>query len=134
VPGGERASSAAPVTGAALRDELAYAVRRYGGKAFDRDGPQALMDFATLLDGLRQLPAIEASAALRDVAHRRYKDRGLRLASALLARLQDWDALFDQPGMEALLAGKKPPRIRSTPRAGPIPKTLLAAAKHQDTV
>lgn len=93
---------------ARIINELGVALKQFGTYAFDDKGPHEVMGFEMTAE-LRKLPAAEAAAVLTMVAtSKKYKGRGLQVASCIVCDLQDWDELFEQPGIDNLLDGELP--------------------------
>jgi hypothetical protein len=90
-------------------DELGQALQDFGTYSFDDKGAGEVMDLGELEAALRRLVPAEAALVLtevaKDIKHRR---RGLKVAEELVLSLQDWDALFDEPGIDDLMNGELP--------------------------
>jgi hypothetical protein len=83
---------------------LGDALKQFGEYAFDDKGPHEVMDTDALVLSFRKLPAVEAAKVLLEISNsKKYKGRGSYLASSLVGEMQDWDALFEQEGVEDLL-------------------------------
>lgn len=93
-----------------ILDELSEALEDFGTHSFDDKGAGEVMGTGELGYALRKLAPPDAAVVLLEVARDpRHKKRGLRVAEALVLELQDWEALFELPGIDDLMKGKLPP-------------------------
>lgn len=80
--------------------ELGVALKRFGTYSFDDKGPSGVMDIDLLVEKLRVLPVVEATAVLLELAScNEYDGRSNELACELVAELEDWDELFENPSI-----------------------------------
>ena len=83
--------------------ELGLALKQFGTYSFDDKGPHEVMDIDPLLSKFRVLPATEAARVLVELSEsHEHSGRGNYLASALVGEMEDWDELFEQPGIEEI--------------------------------
>jgi hypothetical protein len=83
--------------------ELGIALKRFGTYSFDDKGPSEVMDIDSLLEKFRAMPVEKAAEVLVELAASREHDgRGMWLASTLVGEMEDWDELFEQPGIEEI--------------------------------
>ena len=80
--------------------ELGVALKRFGTYSFDDKGPGEVMDIDRLVGKLRVMPVAEATSVLLELAScNEYDGRSNELACELAAELDDWDELFENPGI-----------------------------------
>ena len=83
--------------------ELGLALKLFGTYSFDDKGPHEVMDIAALGEKFRAAPAEKAAEVLVELAASPEHDgRGNWLASTLVGEMEDWDELFEQPGIEEI--------------------------------
>ena|SRR3972149_5411325 len=83
--------------------ELGLALKRFGTYQFDDKGPGEVMNMNILLTMFRAVDAKTAGEALIKLSQvKKYEGRGESLASALVGDMENWDELFEQPGIEEL--------------------------------
>lgn len=87
--------------------EIEKAIHNFGEYALLDKGAWEVMDIASISDELKRMRASEAAAVLREVA--RGHKHGLFVASGILEEMEDWDALFEQPGIDAISNMEEPP-------------------------
>lgn len=105
--------------------EINDAIEQFGSYSYGDKGPQEVMDLGPLLAELKKMPAQDAAQALRSVAHSKAKGDPRSLTESLLIDLQDWDALFEQPGVDEMINGQSPallPGDEPLKKAGRRPK------------
>ncbi len=79
---------------------IGVAFKQFGEYSFFDKGPQEVMDVGSLVEKYRTLSAEEAGAAILELAQsEKHKGAGEILASSLLCDMQDWDELFEIPGV-----------------------------------
>jgi hypothetical protein len=87
-----------------ILDELGLALSRFGTYSFDDKGSHEVMSLYEIGTDLEKLPAEEAGMIILQVAKsKKYAGRGERVASDLLCGLQEWDELFEIPGVSDYL-------------------------------
>jgi hypothetical protein len=80
--------------------EIGVALKKFGTYSFDDKGPTEVMDVDVLVKKFRKLSAEEAGKAILELAESKEHDgRCEYLATTILCDLQDWDELFDIPGV-----------------------------------
>lgn len=97
-----------------LHDEVLSALEQFGTYSFSDKGAHEVMHIAPLVSKLKELTAPEAASVLRSLCHSGpvSKQRFMVLAAYdIVGDLQEWGALFEQPGMEDLLGGDDPDLI-----------------------
>ena len=83
--------------------ELGLALKQFGTYSFDDKGPHEVMYIDPLLAKFRVLPATEAARVLVELSESpEHSGRGNYLASTLVGEMEDWDELFEQPGIEEI--------------------------------
>ncbi len=81
-------------------DEIGISLKRFGTYSYDDKGPHEVMDVDTLEEKFRTLTATDAGEVILKLAQsKKHKGRGEYLASTLLCNMQDWDELFEVPGV-----------------------------------
>lgn len=111
----------------ALKD-LESALKRFGTYSFDDKGSWEVMDSGALLRDLRKMSSAEAAESLRDLAlSDKHGGRGLPLARDLVGDMEDWDELFDQPGISEIYNGEAPEAPAK--EAKPVPAKAAKAKK-----
>lgn len=89
--------------------ELGEALRTFGTYSFDDKGASEVMGISELVTELKKLPVQEVAVVLFEVANsKKHKGRGLQVAMHIVLDLQDWDELFEIPGIDSLLEGELP--------------------------
>lgn len=80
------------------------ALKEFGTYTFDDKGPHEVMDLVQFTETISNVPTAEAAEVIRTIAADTSLGgrRSIRLASALLRELEDWDDLFYEEGMEEL--------------------------------
>ncbi len=88
-----------------MQAALKVALRQFGEYQFDDKGPWEVIELEPYAKKLRTLSAYDAADVIRRISQftKHGAHRGVRLASALLEELQEWDELFDEPDMSKLL-------------------------------
>ena len=85
-------------------DEIGVALKRFGTYSYDDKGPHEVMDVDSLEEKMRSLSAQDAGDVILELAKSKKHDgRGEYLASTLLCNMQDWDELFEIPGVSDYL-------------------------------
>jgi hypothetical protein len=80
--------------------ELEVALKLFGTYVFDDKGPCEVLDIDSMSLKFRTLPAILAAEILLELLESPdHEGRGRDLASAIVYKMDDWDELFDQPGI-----------------------------------
>ena len=83
--------------------ELGLALKLFGTYSFDDKGPHEVMDIDSLGEKFRAMPAEKAAEVLVELAASQEHDRrGNWLASVLVGEMEDWNELFEQPGIEEI--------------------------------
>lgn len=96
--------------------DLGVALKSFGTYSFDDKGPNEVMDLTPLVQMLRKMTPEEAGKSLCELASSgKHKGRGLYLAETLTMMLQDWDALFNQPGIDDIFNGERPGSVQNAP-------------------
>lgn len=107
-------------------EELGVALKEFGSYSFDDKGPNEVMDISALVAELRVLTPTDAAMTLIEVATcKKHKGRGLQVAMSLVTDLQDWDELFETPGIDDILNGDLPGS--AAPTTTPIPIKAIRA-------
>lgn len=84
-------------------DEIAAAVKQFGTYSYDDKGPGEVMEVYELVRKFRVLDVKAAAHSLRILGNSpRLDGRGERLASCIIGEMEDWDELFEQPGIPEL--------------------------------
>lgn len=79
-------------------------LKDFGTYTFDDKGVREVMDLNLFIDVLRRMPPVEAAEVILSLstATEIIDSRGRAVAGALVGELDDWDELFEQPGIEEL--------------------------------
>lgn len=90
--------------------ETKDAIKQFGAYEFGDKGPQEVMDIASAVNRLRALGPQEARKVLVELCSYKTKngDYGLSVASCCVCDMQDWDELFQQPGIDDILNWEMP--------------------------
>ena len=92
--------------------EIKEAVRQFGSYSYNDKGPTEVMDVDSLVAELRQLAPADAASVLRVVANAKgLSVNPVALSSSIACDLHDWDALFEQPGIDDIMGDDKPDLI-----------------------
>jgi len=84
-------------------DEISAAVKQFGTYSYDDKGPGEVMGVDKLVRKFRELDVKAAAHSLRILGNSPRQDgRGERLASCIIGEMEDWDELFEQPGIPEL--------------------------------
>ena len=120
-----------------MYDQVVTALKMFGEYPFRDKGPREVMDIDALAERIHSLDAVEAGKLLRGLAHSGPTEAFRRSFSAYAAGeivldLQEWDELFEQPGIDELLNYEMPslipgdePAAQSSPK--PAPKRRMRA-------
>jgi hypothetical protein len=95
--------------------QIRDALKMFGTYTYDDKGPNEVMDVHVIERELRAMSAEDAASVLRGVCHAaKQKGRGLHLATTMAVHLQDWEALFEQPGVDDILNFDMPGQPRQS--------------------
>ena len=102
-----------------IMSDLSQALKDFGTYTFWDKGPHEVMAINELAEEVQALPPKEAAEVLIEVAQqKKHKGAGLQVAGAIVLELQEWDELFEIPGIDDILNGDLPGQPRtSTPVA-----------------
>lgn len=80
------------------------ALKQFGTYSFDDKGPGEVMHIRQIVAALELMPAPQVAQIILQLAstHELEDERGRVVASTLVGCMEDWDELFDQPGIEDL--------------------------------
>ena len=83
--------------------KIGKALKEFGEHQFDDKGPGEVMHVNAIVKELREMSAAQAAEIIRTLSVRQeHEGRCKTLASYLVLCLDDWDALFEEPGIEEL--------------------------------
>ena len=82
---------------------IAAACKQFGTYSYDDKGPDEVMEVRDLVRKFQALDVKAAAHSLRILGNSpKHGNRGRMLAHSLLSDMEDWDELFDQPGIPEL--------------------------------
>lgn len=104
---------------------IGEAVAQFGTYSYNDKGPREVMNVGDLRNKIKALSPEDAALVLRSVAH----SKGLAvdpgaLCGAVVIGLQDWDELFEMPGVVDLLNDDTPEL-----EPGDLPARYVKSAK-----
>ncbi len=84
-------------------DELKLALSQFGTYTFDDKGPQEVMNIDDLVEEFRDLsPEAAGNTLLALAADITFWARAETLASCILGEMEDWDELWEVPGVDEI--------------------------------